>query len=364
MNQLEAMLVILEEGIQLLSSSTYGTEFSILEDMWKNLVHYLHLMIYGFNDTTIPPVNVLPYSLHHSGSVGRPTIILNFEMIELMRTSGYTWTEVANALETSRTTVWRRLRDAGYQILKYTDISDEQLDNVLTTIQEQYPNCGQQLISGFLISRGIYIPRYRLRESILRVDPLRRLIRWHQVITRRTYSVKHSNSLWHIDGHHSLIRWRFVIHGGIDGYSRMITYLSCADNNFSYTVYKFFLAAVKEYGLPSRVRSDKGGENILVCQYMIAVRGLERRSHIAGSSLHNQRIERLWRDVYRCVCSTYHELFYAMEATGVLDPCDDFDLFVLHSIFLPRIKKSLTQFASAWNLHPVRTEKIGHHNRS
>ncbi len=48
--------------------------------------------------------NVLPHSLHHSGgSVGRPTIILNFEMIELMRTSGYTWTEVANALETSRT---------------------------------------------------------------------------------------------------------------------------------------------------------------------------------------------------------------------------------------------------------------------
>ncbi len=75
------MLVTLEEGIQLLSSSTYGTEFSILEEMWKNLVHYLRLMIYGFNDITIPPVSVLPYSLNHSGSVGRPTIILNFEMI-------------------------------------------------------------------------------------------------------------------------------------------------------------------------------------------------------------------------------------------------------------------------------------------
>ncbi len=71
---------------------------------------------------------------------------------------------------------------------------------------------------------------------------------------------------------------------------------------------------------------------------MIAVRGLGRGSHIAGSSVHNQCIERLWRDVYRCVCSTFHELFYAMEAKGVLDLCDDLDLFVLHSIFLPRIK--------------------------
>ncbi len=60
-NQLEAMLVILEEGIQLLSSSTYGTEFSILEEMWKNLVHYLRLMIYGFNDTTIPPVKAIDH---------------------------------------------------------------------------------------------------------------------------------------------------------------------------------------------------------------------------------------------------------------------------------------------------------------
>ena len=176
-------------------------------------------------------------------------------------------------------------------------------------------------------------------------------------MSRRTYSVKKSNSLWHIDGHHSLIRWRVIVHGGIDGYSRLIVYLSCSTNNRALIVYSLFRKATGEYGVPSRVRSDKGGGNILVCQFMVSYRGCGRGSHIAGSSVHNQRIERLWRDVYRCVCSTYHELFYSMGSAGLLDPSDDVDVFVLHCMFVPRINKALEEFSRAWNMHPVRTEK-------
>ena len=58
-----------------------------------------------------------------------------------------------------------------------------------------------------------------------------------------------------------VIRWRFVIHGAIDGYSRMVVYLACSTNNEASTVLRLFKSAVEEFGLPSRVRSDKGGEN-------------------------------------------------------------------------------------------------------
>ncbi|KIO23856.1 hypothetical protein M407DRAFT_44189, partial [Tulasnella calospora MUT 4182] len=47
-------------------------------------------------------------------------------------------------------------------------------------------------------------------------------LRWKQAILRWTYSVPFPNSLWHIDGHHKLIRWKIVTHGGIDGKSRLV----------------------------------------------------------------------------------------------------------------------------------------------
>ena len=34
------------------------------------------------------------------------------------------------------------------------------------------------------------------------------------------------------------------------------------------------------------------------------------------------------------------------------------DLFVLHCVFLPRINRALDSFASAWNQHPLRTERM------
>ena len=357
LSQLEVTLLILEEGMQLLSSSVFESEYMLLSRFRSSIMQCIRTMQYGFNDCTVPPIVLSSYNLHYTGLPGRPKIVLNIDTVEFLRHCGYTWCEVAQCLQISRTTLWRHLKDINYQIQKYSEISDDELDSYLIQIQKENPNCGQQLLHGYLKAKGILVQRYRLRESVARTDPLRRHIRWHQVVSRRTYSVKKSNSLWHIDGHHSLIRWRMVVHGGIDGYSRMVVYLECSTNNRSLTVYKLFREAVATYGIPSRVRSDKGGENILVCHYMVTVRGVGRGSHIAGSSVHNQRIERLWRDVYRCVCSIYHEVFYSMEATGILDPESETDLFVLHCVYLPRINKSLKEFARAWNMHPVRTER-------
>ena len=57
---------------------------------------------------------------------------------------------------------------------------------------------------------------------------------------------------------------------------------------------------------------------------------------VTGSYTHNERIERLWRDVHRCVTS----LFY-----------DETDL---HYVFLNRTE---TEFIDTWNNHPVSTAR-------
>ena len=95
----------------------------------------------------------------------------------------------------------------------------------------------------------------------------------------------------------------------IDGYSRLVLYLKCMPNNRSSTVYELFLNAIQLYNLPSRVRSDQGSENMMVARHMIEKRGGERRSMLTGSSTHNQRIERLWKDMHGCVTVLFYKIF-------------------------------------------------------
>lgn len=67
---------------------------------------------------------------------------------------------------------------------------------------------------------------------------------------------------------HLIFRWRIVIHGAIDGFSRLVTFLEASNNNRSSTVMEKFVKAVDQYGVPSRVRCDQGGENNAVCLFI------------------------------------------------------------------------------------------------
>ena len=103
-------------------------------------------------------------------------------------------------------------------------------------------------------------------------------------------------------------------------------------------------------------RRDGGGENVDAWVHLY-------QQHqnpicvIVGSSVHNVCIERLWWDVHRAVLDEYCEVFSTLEDEHILDPDNDVDMYCLHEVFTVRINRSLREFVSSWNNHPISSER-------
>lgn len=228
-------------------------------------------------------------NVNSAGGRGRPSYNISEEELNFLFEHGFTTAQMAELLGVSVRTVTRRLRHFGLnRRQQYSPVSDQILDIAVVGVHRQFPNCGHRMMQAYLRSMGLIIQRHRVRDSLNRVDPIGAALRWSSVVPRRTYRVACPNSLWHIDSHLSLVRWGFVVQGGIDGYSRLITFLSCHTYNRADTMLQNFLNGVLRFGCPSRVRSDHGMENYFVAQFMQMFRGCNRGSFITGSSVHNQ----------------------------------------------------------------------------
>ena len=372
LSKLESHLIVVDKVLGLLRELSLPGVYAILEtndlehlkalsDVFADILSAMQQLVSTLSVTPATVAeNVCVTEGRNPGEVGRPKFRIQSEVLEDLRSLGFSWTKIAMMLGVSRWTISRRVKDYGLEdMCGFSQLSNEELDRLVRNdIDHHGTTSGQTYIIGYIKSLGYHVQRSRIRECLARLDPRNTALRWGVTVSRRVYSVPWPNSLWHLDGHHSLIRWKLVIHGCIDGFSRRIMFLKCSSNNLAETVLTLFLEAIDNDGglWPSRIRVDRGVENVLVCEAMVMARGEGRGSFIPGSSTHNQRIERLWRDVYRCVCHMYYYVFYGMEMSGILNPEDSMHLFALHLVYLPRINHALDEYKEAFNHHAVRTE--------
>lgn len=263
--------------------------------------------------------------------------IINLEEVSMLRSMFYNWVECAKKLNISVRTLQRWRVETNYTDV-FGTMSDLELDTFI--VHNAQRNRGEKFMRGLLRASGYGATREQLRASINRVDGPGRQLRKQRAVKRRVYQVAGPHHLWHMDGHHKLIKYGIVTHGCIDGYSRTILYIDCSDNNRAATPLMLFKLAIREHMIPSRVRGDKGGENVGVADFMFLHRGLNRRSFIAGQSKHNQRIERLWKDVFTTVVEYYKRMFESLEVEG-LDSDNELHLYVLQFMFMPRLSERL-----------------------
>jgi hypothetical protein len=115
---------------------------------------------------------------------GRPKFVVTQTQIERLTTLGFSSVTMSKLLGISRTTLWRRRKE-----LSITDgfdrLSNEGIDEIVEKYRNDHPFTGEKELIGHIRSMNLTIQRYRIRESIHRIDPINTALRWNDTIKRR-----------------------------------------------------------------------------------------------------------------------------------------------------------------------------------
>jgi len=156
----------------------------------------------------------------HTGKRGRPRVEVEPNLLStalMLRPK----TRIADTARCSARTIRRRQLDYGIvtpgpshsQAQQTRDddtlpphseiISDEELDQHLSIIIQNFPTFGWRLATAGLRANGVIVSESRVRDSLARINGAPGVFGGRR-IHRRRYKVAGANSLWHHDGQHGI----------------------------------------------------------------------------------------------------------------------------------------------------------------
>ena len=249
-NSILSLTTVVDQAVGFLRAA--GEVIDADQDQWVSLAGVFSELLACLNeqqpDLLVRPTTTkrMHCSVMRTGQPGRPPQNIPAEMVEDLRGYGFSWQKISEILGVSRWSLHRRVREMNLpNIREFSLISNDELDTLVKEyINRHGETSGQTYITGYLRSLGLHIQRQQIRDCMARVNSDNAFLRWGMIVARRRYHVPWPNSLWHLDRHHSLTRWKFVVHGCIDGFSRRIIFLQRSSNNLSHTVLSLFLDAI------------------------------------------------------------------------------------------------------------------------
>lgn len=127
------------------------------------------------------PMPSPPSPLHSQGARGRPRYNLDLDRAIELYALGNSWDDVAEAIGVCRKTIYNQLDRAGcleetWQS-RYTDIANNDLDELVASILRRHPMTGAVIMQGHLATEGISVQVWRVGESLKRVDEIGSILR-------------------------------------------------------------------------------------------------------------------------------------------------------------------------------------------
>ncbi|EEA18591.1 hypothetical protein TMatcc_005566 [Talaromyces marneffei ATCC 18224] len=217
----------------------------------------------------------------------------------------------------------------------------------------------------FFRLKGYNIARDRLYSIVQELDPDGVKRRKSDVYRRRgEYVVPGPNYIWSMDGHDKLSFWGIQIYAAIDAFSRYITWCYVGiSNRTQISVLRQFLEVLQETKIqPRYIRSDKGGETVLVAaaHYLLLKEQYEnlflQDCYLYGTSTSNQRIEAWWSQLTKSLLFIFRDYFLKLSNDGYFKKNSLADRIAILAIYMPMAREEIASYINVWNTHGIRKQ--------
>ena len=111
---------------------------------------------------------------------GRPCFDISVHQLKYLRSLSFTWTDIAALLGVSRMTIFRRRVE--FLMVNETLVEDRELRTIISSIRQDMPNVGENMVLGRLRSMGYHVSRERVRHAIRATDPINSALRWQGIL--------------------------------------------------------------------------------------------------------------------------------------------------------------------------------------